>query len=78
MSKHGVGAGLRPARAGQKPAATKIFGRTVEARELWGPGQLIHLHRLISPQHSFEFITCNLDAVRSKFPKPRRLAVQHS
>ncbi len=78
MSKDGVGAGLQPARAGQRPAATKIFGKTVTAREWWGPGQLVHLHRFISPQRSFEFITCNLDAVRCKFETPRKLVGQHS
>lgn len=78
MSKDGVGAGLRLARAGQRPAATKIFGKTVEARELWGPGQLVHLHRFISPQRSFEFITCKLDAARCQFDRPRKLAGQHS
>ena len=49
MSRHDVGAGLRPARAGQAPAATKIFGKTVKAREGWGPEHLVHLHRLITP-----------------------------
>ena len=63
--------------ADQNPAFT-IFGKTVTARESWGPGQLVHLHRFISPLRSFEFITCNLDAVRCKFEKPRKLAGQHS
>ena len=63
--------------AEQTPAPT-IFGKAVKARELWGPGQLVHLHRFISPHRSFEFITCNLDAVRCKFDKPRKLAGQHS
>lgn len=63
--------------ADQYPAFA-IFGKTVIARESWGPGQLVHLHRFISPQQSFEFITCNLDAVRCKFETPRKIAEQHS
>lgn len=49
MSKHDVGAGLRPARAEQAPAATRIFGKTVKAREGWGPEHQVHLHRYIIP-----------------------------
>ncbi len=29
--------------------ATKIFGKTVKAREGWGPEHLVHLHQLITP-----------------------------
>jgi hypothetical protein len=51
MSKHDVGAGLRPAQADRRAASTKIFGKTVKAREGWGPEHLVHLHRLITPQN---------------------------
>ena len=28
----------------------KVFGTTVKARDGWGPEQLVHLHRHITPQ----------------------------
>ncbi|HVP43606.1 MAG TPA: hypothetical protein VMS96_09235 [Terriglobales bacterium] len=31
------------------PAPTKMFGKTVKAREGWGPEHLVHLHRFITP-----------------------------
>ncbi len=49
MSRQHVGAGLRPAQAARKAAPTQIFGKTVKAREGWGPEQMVHLHRLITP-----------------------------
>ncbi len=51
MSKRDVGAGLRPAQPDCSSGATKIFGKTVKAREGWGPEQLVHLHRLITPRN---------------------------
>jgi hypothetical protein len=49
MSKRDVGAGLRSAQAVQSSVATRIFGKTVKAREGWGPEHLVHLHRHITP-----------------------------
>ena len=49
MSKHDVGTGLRPAQAARRAGATKVFGKTVKAREGWGPEHLVHLHQLITP-----------------------------
>ena len=60
-----VGAGLRPARADQRPAATKIFGVSLKAREPWGPVHPIHLHRFIVPRNEVE-ITGGLDAIHCR------------
>jgi len=52
-------------RALRADVRTTLFGTSVKARELWGPEQSIHLHRLITPRNAVE-ITGGHDAIHCR------------
>ncbi len=65
----------QPAKRAKHPAAPAAaqFGKTVKARELWGPEHVVHLHQHIRPHEPVEIIGSS-GAFHRRIHTPRRVA----